>query len=107
MKVVCDYVMGMGKVGLLVRLEAKVGKEDAVEELLKSGLGIVLNEPGTQTWYAFKQGPTSFGIFDTFCDEEGRAAHLSGEVAKALIANASELLSQPPNIQMVDILAAK
>lgn len=97
----------MVKLGLLVRLEAKAGQESAVDELLKGGLGIVLNEPGTRTWYAFRTGPSSFGIFDTFEDEEGRAAHLSGEVAKALMAKASELLSQPPDIQMVDILAAK
>lgn len=97
----------MVKLGLLVRLEAKEGKESAVGEFLKSGMGIVLNEPGTQTWYAFRSGPSSFGIFDTFEDEEGRAAHLSGEVAKALMAKASELLSQPPDIQMVDILASK
>lgn len=97
----------MGKLGLLVRLEAKSGQEDSVAEFLKSGLGIVLNEPGTRTWYAFQMGPSSFGIFDSFDEEEGRAAHLSGEVAKALMAQAGELLSQPPDIQMVDILASK
>lgn len=97
----------MVKLGLLVRLEAKEGQESAVEEFLKGGLGIVLNELGTQTWYAFRSGPSSFGIFDTFEDEEGRAAHLSGEVAKALMARASELLSRPPDIQMLDVMAAK
>lgn len=97
----------MGKVGLLVRLEAKAGQEDAVEEFLKSGLGIVLNESGTQTWYALRLGPSTFGIFDTFNDEEGRAAHLSGEVAQALMAKAPELLAQAPQIEMVDILASK
>lgn len=97
----------MVKVALLVRLEAKAGKEEEVEKFLKSGLSIVEEEPATITWYAIKLGPSTFGIFDTFPDENGRQAHLSGKVAAALMAKASELLSQPPQIEQVEILAAK
>jgi len=97
----------MVKVALLVRLEAKAGKEAEVEKFLKSGLSIVEEEPATITWYAIKLGPSTFGIFDTFPDENGRQAHLSGKVAAALMAKASELLSQPPQIEQVEILAAK
>lgn len=92
---------------LLVRLEAKPGKEKAVEDFLRSGLAIVREEPATVTWYAIRLGPSTFGIFDTFPDEEGRQAHLNGKVAEALMANAAELLSQPPVIEKVDVLAAK
>jgi quinol monooxygenase YgiN len=52
-------------------------------------------------------GPSTFGIFDTFENEDGRQAHLNGEIAKALMANADELLSQPPSIEPIDILAEK
>lgn len=97
----------MVKVALLVRLEAKAGKEEEVEKFLRSGLSIVEEEPATITWYAIKLGPSTFGIFDTFPDEHGRQAHLSGKVAAALMAKASELLSQPPQIEQVEILAAK
>jgi quinol monooxygenase YgiN len=97
----------MVKVALLVRLEAKPGKEGEVEKFLNSGLPIVEEEPATITWYAIKLGPSTFGIFDTFQDDKGRQAHLSGKVAAALMANASELLSQPPQIEQVEILAAK
>jgi quinol monooxygenase YgiN len=97
----------MVKVALLVRLEAKPGKEADVEKFLNSGLAIVQEEPATVTWYAIKLGPSTFGIFDTFPDDKGRQAHLSGKVAAALMANASELLSQPPQIEQVEILAAK
>src|SRR5262245_1960858 len=97
----------MVKVALLVRLEAKAGKEAEVEKFLKGGLSIVEEEPATITWYALKLGPSTFGIFDTFPDENGRQAHLSGKVAAALMAKASELLSQPPQIEQVEILAAK
>lgn len=97
----------MVKVALFVRLEAKPEKVNEVENFLKSGLSIVLNEPATTTWYAIQLGPTTFGIFDTFPDDAGRQAHLTGDVAKALMAKAGELLSQPPKIEKVDILAAK
>ena len=92
---------------LLVRLEAKPGREDDVARFLEGGLAIVLEEPATTHWFALRFGPTSFGIFDTFADDTGRDAHLSGRVAAALMANASELLAQPPSIEKVDLLAAK
>lgn len=97
----------MDKVALLVRLEAKPGKEKEVETFLKSGLGIVQNEPLTNTWFAIRIGQSSFGIFDTFADDAGRNAHLTGAVAKALMEKANELLAKPPTIEKVDILAAK
>jgi quinol monooxygenase YgiN len=92
---------------LFVPLHAKPGKEADVEAFLESGLGLVEDEPGTITWYALKLGDSEFGIFDTFSDEEGRQAHLDGKVAEALMAKADELLSEPPDIQQVDLLAAK
>ena len=97
----------MVKVGLLVRLEAKPGKEQDVANFLRGGLAIVEDEPGTVTWYATQLGPSTFGIFDTFADDAGRQAHLGGRVAAALMASAAELLAQPPSIEKIDILAAK
>lgn len=92
---------------LWVRLEAKPGKEKDVEAFLRSGLAIVQQERATITWYAIRLNATTFGIFDTFTDEAGRQAHLSGQVAAALMQKAPELLAQPPAIEKVDVLAAK
>ena len=97
----------MVKVALLVRLEAKPGKASAVEEFLRGGLALVEQEPATSTWYAIKLGPSTYGIFDTFPDDAGRQAHLTGRVAAALMAKAPELLRQPPTIEKAEILAAK
>ncbi len=97
----------MVKLALLVRLEAKPGKEPAVEEFLRGGLALVQQEPATSTWYAIKLGPSTYGIFDTFQDDAGRQAHLTGRVAAALMAKAPELLAQPPAIEKIEILAAK
>jgi quinol monooxygenase YgiN len=96
----------MVTVGLLVRLEAKAGKEAEVENFLKSGLALVQEEPDTTAWFAIRMGPSTFGIFDAFPDDSGRQAHLTGRVAAALMAKASELLAQPPTIEKVDVLAA-
>ena len=95
------------KTGLFVRLEAKPSREKDVEAFLQGGLSIVQNEPATLTWYAIKLGPSTYGIFDTFPDDAGRQAHLSGQVAAALMAQAPDLFSQPPSIEMVDVLASK
>jgi quinol monooxygenase YgiN len=92
---------------LLVRLQAKPGKEAAVAKFLESGLLVVEQEPATVTWYAIKLGPSTFGIFDTFPDDAGRQAHLEGRVAAALMAQAPELLASAPSIEKVEILAAK
>jgi quinol monooxygenase YgiN len=97
----------MVKVGLLVRLEAKPGKENDVDAFLRGGLAVVEAEPATLTWFAIRLGPTTFGVFDAFPDEAGRRAHLSGGVAKALAAKADELFARPPVIEKVDVLAVK
>ena len=97
----------MVKTALFVRLEAKPGKEDEVADFLRGGLAVVMEEPATIAWFAIRLGPSTFGIFDAFPDEAGRQAHLSGRVAAALMAKASEILAQPPVIEKVDVLAAK
>ncbi len=97
----------MNKLGILATLQARPGKETEVETFLQSAGPMVEAETGTTTWFAFKTGPATFGIFDTFKNEEGRAAHVNGEVAKALFAHAEELFAMPPDIKTVDILAEK
>ena len=97
----------MVTVALLVRLEAKPGKEAEVQSFLKSGLALVQEEPDTTAWFAIRIGHSTFGIFDAFPDDSGRQAHLAGRVAEALMAKASDLLAQPPKIEKVEVLAAK
>jgi quinol monooxygenase YgiN len=97
----------MVKLALLVRLEAKAGKEKEVEDFIKGALSLAREEEDTVDWFALKMGPSTFGIFDTFEDEEDRKAHLSGKIAESLMAKAPELLSQPPVIEQVELLAVK
>jgi quinol monooxygenase YgiN len=93
--------------GLIVRLEAKPGKEKALVDFLRGALPLVEEEPKTVAWFVFQTGASSFAIVDVFPDEDGRRDHLEGPVAAALQQHASELLAQPPLIETVDALATK
>ena len=97
----------MAKYAIWVMLKAKPGKEDDVEAFLKQGAAMSLEEPKTVNWYGVKIAPGVFGVFDTFDDEAGRDAHLSGEIAKALMAKAKELFSNELQIEKMEILADK
>jgi quinol monooxygenase YgiN len=96
----------MEAIGLLVTLEARTGKEAAAEAFLRSAQPLALDEKGTLKWYAFRLGPRKFGIFDTFANEAGRNAHLTGDIAKALGARASELFAISPQVEKVEILVS-
>jgi len=97
----------MVRVGLLVRLQAKPGKEAEVAKFLEGALPAAEGERQTPVWFAVRFGPREFGIFDSFNDEAGRKAHLTGPIAAALMKRASELFAEPPKIEQVDVLAAK
>lgn len=97
----------MEKLSLLARVVAKPGKEATVEQFLKDALALAQQEQGTIRWYAFKINENTFGIFDSFATEDARQAHLSGEIAKALMANAEALLLVPPVIEQLELLAVK
>ena len=97
----------MVKVGLLVRVVAKPGKEQTVASFLAGALELAQREADTVVWFALRLSEREFGIFDAFPDDSGRTAHLEGPIAAALMANAAELLSEPPRIEKVDVLAAK
>ncbi len=93
--------------GILALLEAKPGKGDDLGAFLEGGRALAVAEEGTVTWYAFKLGETSYGIFDTFESEEARQAHLNGEIPKALGQVAPDLLAGAPDIRTVDVVAVK
>jgi quinol monooxygenase YgiN len=97
----------MEKFALLARLEAKPGKEQEVADFIKSALLQARAETETMRWYALQIGVSTFGIFDTFTDNAGRDKHQGGEIAKALMAKAPELLANNPTIEKVDLLAVK
>jgi len=94
-------------VGLLVTLVARPGKEDELAELLRAGRSMVEDELQTPIWFSFRVSQNTFGIYDAFADEDGRRAHLAGDLAAALLGRADELLAEAPRIEPVEILANK
>ncbi|KAI0062816.1 hypothetical protein BV25DRAFT_623740 [Artomyces pyxidatus] len=102
--------MAAPKYALDVVLPPQPDKIQAVHDLIASGPSIVAAEPDTLHWYGYKTlekpdgTPSFFGIFDTFPSEAGRDAHVGGELAKVLTANADTLLSGAPQIVPVTVL---
>ncbi len=99
--------MAAERKALLARLHAKPDTVDEVRSFLEDALPRAEDEEKTIAWYALQIDDTTFGIFDTFAGEEGRQAHLDGEIATELLARADELLQEPPQIEEVEVLAAK
>ena len=97
----------MVKLAYFARFEAKSGKEEAVQKFLDMALDMAKKEPTTINWYALRLSPTTFGVFDTFKDEDGRQKHLNGPIGQALMAKAPELFSSPPSIEPVEVLGLK
>ena len=88
-------------------LKARAGKEADVEAFLTQGAAMANDEPQTVNWYGVKIAPGVYGVFDTFDDEAGRDAHLNGEIAKALMASAPNLIDNEIRIEKMEILAVK
>lgn len=97
----------MKNLGLLATLKAKPEQAKTVSNFIKGAVDLAKQEKKTLTWYSFQVDETTFGIFDTFEDESGREAHLNGEIAKALMNKADELLSEAPDIKKIKVLSAK
>jgi quinol monooxygenase YgiN len=93
--------------GVYVRLEAKEDRVSEVADFLRGAQPLAEQEPETTAWFAIQMGPALFGIFDVFPDDSGRQAHLNGPIAAALMEKADELLSEPPRIEQIDVLAGK
>lgn len=104
-----NHKLGKQNKGLLVLMKAKKGKSEDVENFLNAGKQLVGDEPETLSWYAIKLDDVTYAIFDTFTEDAGRDAHLTGKVAAALMENAPVILEgfEASAIQKIDILTSK
>ena len=97
----------MNNLAFLARFEAKPGKEEEVAKFLSVATDMAKKETATLNWYALRLSHNTFGVFDTFSDEDGRQGHLNGPIGQALMAHAAELFASPPTIEPVDVLGSK
>lgn len=95
------------RLALLAQLEAKPGTGERLGAVLESVRALAAAETGTVSWYAFRISDTRFGILDRFETDEGRQAHLDGEIPAALSQVAVDLLAAPLDIQPVEIIGVK
>ena len=97
----------MVKVALVVRLVAKAGQEATVAKFLAGAEPLARSESFTPAWFALQTEPNVFYIVDAFANDADRDKHLGGEIARALMAKAGELLAEPPKIEKADVLGSK
>lgn len=90
----------------MVTVAPKPGKVKEAERFIAGGLPLVMEEPATTAWFGIRLGPTTFGSSTPFRMKQA-GKRISGKVAAALMARASELFSEPPSLEKVDSLAAK
>jgi quinol monooxygenase YgiN len=64
-------------------------------------------EAFTPAWFALRTEESVFYIVDAFATDDDRGKHLSGDIARALMAKAGELLAEPPRIEKADVLGVK
>jgi quinol monooxygenase YgiN len=95
------------KIGVLARIEAKPEYADKVAAMLRDAAELAANERYAVNWYSFRQDDTTFGVFDTFDDEQSRQGHLNGQIAAALASAAETMLVSAPVFTMVDLLGVK
>ena len=94
-------------IGVFARLKAQPGKEAQMEQFLQDAKPLVDDEPGTVSWFAIKLGDGEYGIFDVFPDEQGRQAHMEGQVVQLLGERGPEILGGEPQISFFEVVAAK
>jgi len=97
----------MVSVALVVKLVAKPGKESELGKFLSGARPLAVAETFTPAWFALRTEPSVFYIVDAFENDADRSKHLNGEIARALMSKASELLAEPPKIEKADVLGAK
>ena len=93
--------------GLLLTWEPRSGHEEDVATFLRDALAYVEEEEKTIAWFAIRTPDGAYGIFDVFPDNAGRFAHLTGEVPREIAKHAPSLLGGVPNMDMLNVLAAK
>jgi quinol monooxygenase YgiN len=93
--------------GLLLTFKAKQGHEPQVERFLRAAQALVEGEPGTTAWFALHLDDGEYGIFDVFPDNMARLSHLGGQVPRELAKHALSLLGGVPEMDMLQVLAAR
>lgn len=90
-------------------MEAKAGKEDAMEEALRAMIPKVQSEEGTLAYVLHRaEGkPNTFMFYEKYRDKEALTHHSSTAYIKELFGQLGPMLAGKPKIDMYEELAAK
>ena len=81
------------KIANFITLKAKPGQESNLAEFLAGGAkAVATTEPQTLSWYSVRIDANTFAIIDFFADQSGQDAHVGGQVAASLKANAEKMI---------------
>ena len=101
------------KIANFITLKAKAGQENNLAEFLAGGAkAVAASEPQTLSWYSVRINTNTFAIIDFFADQSGQDAHVGGQVAAALKANADKMIEGGwdngvlKNFQVFEVLSA-
>lgn len=98
-----------GRKGFFIQIEARLGQEEAVVQMLQDIRNCVEAEPATGPWFAVRFSKTSFGIFEAFPDLAGRQAHVEGGGGDIFrdVMRLNAILAYPAQVHRVDVLMSK
>ena len=98
-----------GNKAYYIHLEAKPGREAAVQAFLKDINAGVDHEPGTGPWFALRFSQTTFGIFEAFPDAAARHTHDGGPGGRNFLRSdeLQDMLAYPAHLYRLDILHGK
>jgi hypothetical protein len=94
----------MADCALLIRFDARRGKEGDVEGLLRSIRPHVGSDVRPRCWFSLRMAPEIYGLFAVFDEDAHRQLFLAG-LAQDWGARTSELLARPPVTEKVEIVA--
>lgn len=98
-----------GPKAFYIQIEARPGRADEVEQMLRDIRACVEDEPGTGPWYAVRHSKNVFAIFEAFPSIADRNAHIAGGGGDIFrdVERMNAILDRPAHVQKVDILTSK
>lgn len=98
-----------GRKAYLIHMEAKPGKEEALEAFMRDINTGVNKEPGTGPWFGLRYSKSTYFIFEAFPDAEARHTHDNGPGGTNFLRTDElrEILLAPARLYRVDVMFGK
>ncbi|WP_306215383.1 putative quinol monooxygenase [Actinoplanes sp. RD1] len=89
----------MSELAIWATLKVLPGQQEEAEKFFAFSRTVLDAEPGTTSFFAVKIDEETYGIFDTFTDQEALEVHKDGASGKDAVAGlVGKVFAGPPNI---------